>query len=308
MRAKCIFLTGLPCSGKTTISNALKYHFPQVQQLDGDIIRDTPLGNDVGFSPEDRSKHILRMGYLSKLLVDQGVTTICSFVSPQKDIRDRVRGFFDPDQFVEVFLSTDVKICASRDVKGMYAKAYAGEIKNFTGVQAPYESPENPELILDTNSLSLKDCVTAILKSSGRTDERKKRWHWFFGRWNGVHHLGHEHIIKQPLAKNPENHVMLAIRDVEPDEKNPWPASEVKDMLDYCYANDPRIHTCIVPDITSVEYGRGVGYEVNEIKVTEKIAGISGTKCREMIQTKNPEWRKLVPERIAYYLEKKYSI
>ena len=305
--AKCIWLTGLPCSGKTTLSNAIKDHYPRVQILDGDEIRSTPMAAGLGFSPEARKAHIMRMGHLAKMFVDQGITTICSFVSPHRETRNQLREMFDKGDFIEVYLSTPVAVCSDRDVKGMYAKAYAGEIKNFTGVQAEFEAPDAPELTLDTSALSIEKCGEIILEKTGRIEDRKTRWHWYFGRWNGTLHLGHEHIIQQSLDKYPQDKVMLAVRDVEPDEKNPWTAREVKDMLCYRYQDEPRVEVTIVPDISSVEYGRGVGYAVNEIKVTKDIAGISGTKCRELIAKNDCSWKEMVSPKTAEYLEEKYA-
>lgn len=310
MKAKAIWLTGLPCSGKTTIAYELKKHFPKSQLLDGDLIRGTPLANTVGFSKEDREQHILRMGHLAKMFVDQGITAICSFVSPDRKVRNQVRKMFDPNEFFEVYLSTSKVECEIRDVKGMYLKARSGLIKNFTGVNAEYEPPNKKDAItLDTapSDITPEKCAYIILEKIGRLAERQTRWHWYFGRWNGAMHLGHEHIINQSLEKYPNDKVMLAIRDVEPDEKNPWTAKEVKEMLEYRYHEEPRVEVTIVPDISSVEYGRGVGYEVNEIKVTKQIAGISGTKCRQLIEDGDPSWKNLVSPQIANFLESKYG-
>lgn len=305
--AKCIWFTGLPCSGKTTLVKDLEKHFTRCQILDGDEIRDTPLANFVGFTPEDRTNHILRMGHLAKMFVDQGITVLCSFVSPIKATRELVRAMFAEGEFIEVYLDTPLSTCAKRDVKGMYAKAAAGLIPNFTGVGSAYEAPENPELKMNTTDATVAQCIDNILHHSGRQHEIATRWHWYFGRWNGCQHLGHEYIIQQSLDKYPDDNVMLAIRDVKPDLKNPWTASEVKEMLEYRYRNEPRVSISIVPDILSVEYGRGVGYEVNEIKVDKQIAGISGTECRRLIKTKDDKWRELVSPDIAIFLEKKYG-
>ena len=100
----------------------------------------------------------------------------------------------------------------------------------------------------------------------------------------------------------------MAVRDVRPDGKNPWTAKEVKEMLDYYWDGDPRVKVIIIPDIFSVEYGRGVGYGVNEIVVTEQIAGISGTECRKLIADGDSKWKEFVPKRIAEFLEKKYDL
>ena len=302
MKAKCLFFTGLPCSGKTTIVKSLEKYYPNVRILDGDEIRGTPLAKNVGFSPEDRKNHILRMGQLAKMFVDNGVTVLCSFVSPQKEVRDEVRAMFDDGEFNEIYVSTPLEECVDRDVKKMYAKAIAGEIKNFTGISAPYEAPEAPELALDTSKLDLDTCVREVLNLANLFDKPAA---FYIGRWNSVLHLSHEHIFNQSLDQGKK--IVLLIRNVKPDENNPWTAKEVKEMIDYRYVDNPLVETVIIPDVSDVLYGRGVGYNVEQIKVTKKVAGISGTKCRELIANNDPEWKKYMHPRTVEFLEKKYG-
>ena len=301
-KAKCIWFTGLPCAGKTTLALALKKYIPNCMHLDGDYMRATALGKNVGFSPEDRRNHLLRMGTIAKLAVDSGVTVLCSFVSPSREVRDEVRGMFGVGEFVEVFLDPGLAVCEARDVKGMYAKARAGEIKNFTGIDAPYEAPEAADIGLNTSMLSIDECVGWLTHLLYLFPPRAS---FCFGRWNGIFHNGHDHIIRELLKKN--RPVILGVRNVQPDEKNPWTAVEVKEMLDYRFMHHDDVHVMIVPDIASVEYGRNVGYEVNEIEVTKEIAAISGTRCREMIDSKDDTWKKLVPPLVVEFLEKKYG-
>jgi adenylylsulfate kinase len=163
MKAKCVWFTGLPCAGKTTLALALKQHIPNCMHLDGDYIRATVLGKGVGFSPEERKNHILRMGAIAKIAVDSGITTLCSFVSPDRKVREEVRAMFDKDQFIEVYVDADLDTCEERDVKGMYAKARAGGIKEFTGVNALYEEPLEPELLLETTEDSVWRCVAILV-------------------------------------------------------------------------------------------------------------------------------------------------
>lgn len=300
--ATCLWLTGLPCSGKTTIAEALKPHFPKIQLLDGDVVRSSPLAQGTGFSPEERNKHIKRMGYIAKMLVDQGITVICSFVSPIRETRQEIRTYFSEHQFIEIYLSTKAEDCARRDVKGMYAKAHKGEIENFTGVSAPYEEPAYPEITLDTAALDLESCIQKILGYVNPWDIPAT---YYFGRWNGVFHNGHDHIIMQSVSTGQP--VILAVRNVKPDKQNPWPAPLVKDMLEHRFKNHPNVSVMIVPDLAAIKYGRGVGYNVDEIKVTEQIAGISGTECRRMIAKKDPTWKTLVPPEVAEYLETHYT-
>ncbi len=159
-----IWLTGLPCSGKTTIALEIERYFKKnnlpVQRLDGDVVRGT-LSKDLGFSKEDRDKNIERISYVAQMLVNNGVNVVVAFVSPYRKMRDFARSVCL--NFCEVYVKCDVEECMKRDVKGMYKKALSGEIKDFTGVQDPYEEPEHPDVIVDTRKHSLKDCVKQII-------------------------------------------------------------------------------------------------------------------------------------------------
>ena len=160
-----IWFTGLPCSGKTTISTALKKSLAKqglpVEILDGDVIR-KGLSKDLGFSKEDRESNIERAAFVASLLSRNGVATLVSFVSPYRQSRDNARKLIH--SFVEVYLKCPLEICEQRDVKGMYRLARRGEIKNFTGISDPYEEPLQPEITLDTNCLNITDCVKNILE------------------------------------------------------------------------------------------------------------------------------------------------
>jgi len=164
--AICIWLTGLPCSGKTTISKELVGFLPPAQILDGDVLRDTPLASEVGFTIEDRNKHVLRMGQVAALLTNNGINTICAFVSPVNEIREKVRKLFHPGEFLEVYVKASLDVCVKRDVKGMYAMAKEGKINNFTGIDSPYEEPEFPDVTVCTETLTIDKCVDKILEAS----------------------------------------------------------------------------------------------------------------------------------------------
>ena len=163
-----IFLTGLSGSGKTTIAKALveKYKMKGVIPvlLDGDEIR--KVIHQTGFDEESRKKHNLNVGYMASLLESQGNVVIVSLISPYIDIRNEIRGMCK--KFVEVHVSTDIKVCIERDPKGLYTKAIAGEIKDFTGISAPYYAPENPEVLLDTGVLSITICTDKIFKAANK--------------------------------------------------------------------------------------------------------------------------------------------
>ncbi|MFC1807397.1 adenylyl-sulfate kinase [Candidatus Omnitrophota bacterium] len=160
-----LWFTGLPCSGKTTVADAvakeLKAVSMNVERLDGDIVRQG-LTRDLGFSKEDRDKNIERVTFVAKLLSRNGVATLVSFVSPYIGARQKARE--DTTNFIEVFVKCAIEECQNRDVKGMYAKALAGEIKDFTGVDDPYEDPPNPELVIETDKETLEESCAKVME------------------------------------------------------------------------------------------------------------------------------------------------
>jgi sulfate adenylyltransferase len=149
----CVWFTGLPCSGKSTTAEILtillQAHGRQVTLLDGDVVR-THLSKGLGFSKEDRDTNVRRVGFVASEIVRHGGVVICAMVSPYRVTRNEVRTMVGPDRFVEVFVDTPLEVCVQRDTKGLYAKARRGEIKDFTGVDDPYEPPRHPEIRLDT--------------------------------------------------------------------------------------------------------------------------------------------------------------
>ena len=159
-----LWFTGLSGSGKTTISKALEPELRargcKVEILDGDVVR-TNLSKGLGFSKEDRDTNILRIGFVANLLSRNGVVAITAAISPYRAIRGEVRAI-EPN-FVEIYVKASLEVCESRDVKGLYAKARAGEIKGFTGIDDPYEEPIDPEIICDTARESVSESVTKIL-------------------------------------------------------------------------------------------------------------------------------------------------
>ena len=163
--AKVIWFTGLSGSGKTTLAANLEKElffrrfFCQV--LDGDNIR-SGINNNLGFSKEDRLENIRRISEVSKLLINTGMITICSFISPTKEIRQTARNIIGENDFIEIFLNTPLEVCEQRDTKGLYKRARAGEIKDFTGISSPFEAPEQPDLEIDTSVTSIKDAVEQI--------------------------------------------------------------------------------------------------------------------------------------------------
>ena len=165
-RGATIWLTGLSGSGKSTIAvaaeKALVERGRAAYVLDGDNVRHG-LNSNLGFSPEDRSENIRRIGEVAKLFTDAGMLVFTSFISPYRADRDQVREIMPAGDFVEVHVAASVETCEGRDVKGLYAKARKGEIPEFTGISAPYEEPEKPELLLDTKAQSVEQSVAQLL-------------------------------------------------------------------------------------------------------------------------------------------------
>ena len=163
---RVVWLTGLSCSGKTTIAAELERQLFERGKLsyvlDGDNVRHG-LCADLGFSPKDRCENIRRVGEVAKLFADAGVICVTAFISPYRADRDAIRRSLPPGQFVEVYLNIPIEACEQRDSKGLYAKARAGEIRDFTGVSAPYEPPANPEVELPTGQLTVEECVSRII-------------------------------------------------------------------------------------------------------------------------------------------------
>ena len=161
-----VWLTGLSGSGKSTIAvaaeEALVSRGRLAYVLDGDNIRHG-LNKNLGFSPEDRTENIRRIGEVAKLFTDAGLVVFTSFISPYRADRDLVRSIHDAGRFTEVHVAASVETCESRDVKGLYKKARAGEIKEFTGISAPYEAPLTPELTIDTNGEPVEKSVERLV-------------------------------------------------------------------------------------------------------------------------------------------------
>lgn len=162
-----IWFTGLSGSGKSTLANALEYKLHQegikTYALDGDNIR-KGINNDLTFSPKDRTENIRRIAEISNLFIDSGTVVLGAFVSPYKKDRENIANVVGFHNFVEVFVNTSIEECENRDVKGLYKKAREGKIKDFTGVNAPYEVPENPEIEVITDGQTIEESVDKIYK------------------------------------------------------------------------------------------------------------------------------------------------
>jgi len=159
-----LWLTGLSGAGKTTVAVALENELHErgllIERLDGDTVREG-LTRDLGFSKEDRDKNIERVSFVARLLSRNRVGVVASFISPYREARAKVREL--TTNFIEVYVNAPLEVCAARDVKGLYAKAFAGQIQGFTGVNDPYEAPENPEIVLHTDKETLEQSVGIII-------------------------------------------------------------------------------------------------------------------------------------------------
>ncbi len=162
-----LWFTGLSGSGKSTIAvrvhEELARRGVEVEYIDGDALRE--VFPDTGFTRAEREEHLRRTGYMASRLAAHGVTVVASFVSPYRESREFIRK--QCREFVEIYVATPLEECERRDVKGLYARARRGEIKNFTGIDDPYETPENPELTLDTHALSVEECVHRVIGRHG---------------------------------------------------------------------------------------------------------------------------------------------
>ena len=164
-RGAIIWFTGLSGAGKSTLAHAVEEHLHQMGcrtfVLDGDNVRHGLCG-DLGFSATDRVENIRRVGEVAKLFMEAGVIVLTAFISPFREDRNKVRAMVQPGEFVEIYCQCPVEVCEQRDTKGLYKKARAGEIGQFTGISSPYEAPDRPELVVNTSERSLQDCVLQV--------------------------------------------------------------------------------------------------------------------------------------------------
>lgn len=166
-RGLMVWFTGLSGSGKSTVAIALERELHArgilCRILDGDNVR-SGINNNLGFSAEDRVENIRRIAEVARLFVDTGIVTIAAFISPSNALREMAAKIIGKDDFVEVYVDTPLSVCEERDVKGLYKKARTGEVKNFTGISAPFEAPEHPALRLDTSKLTIQQSVDKLLE------------------------------------------------------------------------------------------------------------------------------------------------
>ena len=267
MENKIIWLTGLPCSGKTTIANKLA-SLLSAEVLDGDDIRKFMKNSD--FSLEGRKKHMLSVAEIAYRF-SKYAPVVVSLVSPIREVREEIKRKYP--NVVEVHVDCSLEECEKRDVKGMYALARKGSIKNFTGIDAPYEAPEE-SIVVNSEKQNVNETVKEILFKANLS---KDKYSLFIGRWQCLPpHEGHLKLFD--VVRKEGKKILIAVRDTEVDDKNPY---SVKERIEAIKEVVPDAKIIILPDIEEVCYGRGVGYGIREIRLEYEIEKISGTKIRK---------------------------
>ncbi|MBT5203649.1 MAG: adenylyl-sulfate kinase [Gammaproteobacteria bacterium] len=296
-----IWLTGLSGSGKTNIAEALRTRLGSALVIDGDVLR-VGLCSDLGYSVEDRKENARRVTELAKLIAGSGTPVIVATISPDQASRDSARSSIEQAgiRFFEVFVNAPLEVCEQRDVKGLYKRARAGEIVQFTGIDAPYDVPRNPDLKCDTVDEPIDVSIDSIMALVGVADAQSPHL-CFVGRWTPFH-KGHWVIMEKAMAEEPGKPVLVLVRDTSFDF---WPAGYRKRMLEASFREmDVRASVVVIPDISSVNWGRGVGWTPREIEVEADIAGISATDLRARMQAGDQTWKDIVAPGVADFIEK----
>lgn len=267
-----IFFTGLSGSGKSTIANALVKYIPDVIILDGDVIR-KGLNNDLGFSALDRIENIRRVIELCKLLNSVGKNVISAFICPFEKLRLKAKK--EIERCILVYCECSLNICEYRDPKGLYKLARAGKIKEFTGIDSPFEKPSSEaDIVLNTVDYTVDFCCSEILNYIKKHTTDK--YLVFIGRWVTFHD-GHKYIMRKKYDEK-KLPLLILIRDTHEETS----AAERKNIIiDWCKLENIRAKAMIIPDIEGVYYGRGVGYNIEQIDVPENVGSISGTSIRK---------------------------
>lgn len=300
-----IWLTGLSGSGKSTIADALQTRLGSAFIIDGDALRNG-LCQDLGYSVQDRKEHVRRVAELAKLVASSGTTVIVALISPDKvarrSARSSVEGVGIP--FYEVFVDAPLERCEQRNVKGLYQRARAGEILQFTGIDASYDVPQHPDLRCDTANESIQASVDSIQAMMGAADAQSPHL-CFVGRWTPFHR-GHWIIMEKAMAEEPDRPVLVLVRDTSFDL---WSASYRKRMLEASFKEmGVPASVVIIPDISSVNWGRGVGWTPREIEVEADIAGISATDLRARMQAGDETWKDIVAPGVADFIEQNNAV
>ena len=299
-----LWFTGLPCSGKTTLAQEFHKRFPNSVILDGDMVRKY-ISKDLGFSKEDRQKQQERVADIASLMLHSVDYVLVSLVSPMQETRESLRRQLETrgHRFVEIYVDAPVELCIERDVKGMYAKALKGEIPCFTGISSPYEAPNSPDIHLYTAKETVEESLDVIFNQLGLVSPQTPHA-LFIGRWSPFH-KGHWEIMKRVYEEDPLRPLLIFVRDTKGEY---WSAQFRKEMVEAGLKSiGVQASVQIIPDIDSVNWGRGVGYTPREIDVDTRTQAISGTKIRQALQNEDDSWESFVLPGVAEYLKENYS-
>lgn len=294
----CIWFSGIPSAGKSTLANALKQRLDKdfglpSTILDGDEVRQN-ITKGLGFSNEDRLENVKRVAWMASRIVEAGGIALVALVSPSSMARQAAREIIGKDRVYTIHVDCSLQEVIDRDVKGLYAKAISGEIEGLTGYDAKYEAPVNKHLKVDTETNTIKGATDFIVDflvddlkwlPSGKTA-------LFIGRWTPFHN-GHKYIIDKALTEGKQ--VSIAVRCSK--EK-----FSVKERIEMIQAVYPEAFVFPIVDIESVNIGRLVGYEVNRYDVPENIHGISATEIRDLMSKGDNSWKEKVPKEVANFL------
>lgn len=302
-----IWMTGLSGSGKSTLAQMCKEKDPDLVILDGDALRGG-LCSDLGFSIDDRRENMRRLRALCKLFNDNGKNVITAFISPIEEERRKAQ-LEIPNCHV-VWCDSPLEVCERRDVKGLYKKARAGKIPEFTGISSPFEEPKCADVLLDTGRLPAEKCLSRLIRFIQVVNQAPEAAEWanasskethltFVGRWCPLHR-GHTWIIEEKVEKE-QLPALILVRDTAYDE---FPAKVRCELVKrWMITKKIRGTIMIIPDIVGVYWGRGVGYQTQEVEPPDDIKAISATKIRELIAKNDASWKEIVAPGTADYLE-----
>jgi adenylylsulfate kinase len=289
------WMTGLSGSGKSTIAEGASRLRP-VDILDGDVCR-AGICRGLGFTHEGRQENLRRIAHLARHLGQHTDVLVCC-ISPYESVRQMAREVCGDIRVVYVKASVDA--CRARDPKGLYARADAGEIPNFTGVQDPYEAPEDADLVIDTEQETPEE---SIQKLANYIAGKRRRFALYIGRWQPLHN-GHMHIMQQRLDAGDD--VAIGVRDVPLNDGDPYPLGLRVEMVKAAFrqeVTEGRVVVFPVVDIASINIGRNVGYEIKEIEVAPDVAAVSATEIRRRIH-EDDDWEQLVPAGVVEVLKR----
>lgn len=299
-----IQLTGLSGAGKTTLSYTVKDELEKrgfkTEVIDGDDYRQT-LCKDLGFSKNDRIENIRRLGFVGKILARNNVVVILSAINPYEEIRREIKE--NSPQVKTVWIDCPLETLQKRDTKGLYERAFlpAGhpdKLNNLTGVNDPFETPQNADLIIKTDNESVgastAKLLNFILENIEQPTKNRIPKALFIGRWQPFHN-GHRWLVAQKLNQNIP--VLIAVRDVAPDEKNPLTTAQTIEILQKFYDGED-VEIITISNIESVNFGRGVGYEINEFTPPAEIENISATEIRKHLSENSGLWKEKIDEKI----------